>query len=154
MTMTVARSGLTCPPLWSETPCELWTGCLDDKGYGRQNRKGQSRRVHRARFEARFGPIPAGMEPDHLCRNRACMNTAHLELVSHRVNVLRGEAPSSHAARRTECDRGHSFDEGTTHERADHWGRRCRRCDRERKRAERAQHRATLPPTVGDAPVS
>ena len=49
------------------------------------------------------GTIPQGLVIDHLCRNKSCVNPAHLEAVTNTENVLRGEAPSAKAARKTHC---------------------------------------------------
>jgi hypothetical protein len=80
-----------------EDGCWIWTAFLHSDGYGRfhtkdANRKTIGRLVHRITYEELVGPIPEGLELDHLCRNRACCNPEHLEAVTHRVNVQRGEA--------------------------------------------------------------
>jgi hypothetical protein len=49
--------------------------------------------AHVFAYESYYGPLPAGMEPDHLCSNTLCCNPLHLEAVSHRTNVLRGRSP-------------------------------------------------------------
>jgi hypothetical protein len=63
--------------------------------------------AHRIAYELEIGPIPEGLEIDHLCRNPICVNPAHLEPVTHRENVLRGEATSAQNARKAHCIRGH-----------------------------------------------
>lgn len=72
------------------TRCWCWKGGTDASGYGRSryNRKGCS--AHRRAWLQLVGPIPDGLEADHLCRNRACVNPAHMELVTHTENVRRG----------------------------------------------------------------
>jgi HNH endonuclease len=74
------------------------------------------------------GPVPEGLELDHLCRNRACVNPAHLEPVSHRENVLRGASFAAINAVKTHCIHdGHPFDDVNTIVRPE--GRRgCRAC--------------------------
>jgi hypothetical protein len=73
--------------------CWLWTGYLTTKhpnGYGRFKIGEKGTLAHRLTWETLAGPIPAGMEIDHLCRVRRCCNPAHLEPVTHQENVLRG----------------------------------------------------------------
>jgi hypothetical protein len=75
--------------------CWLWRGAVLKTGYGRISlgalKDGQGL-VHRLMYEHVRGPIPAGMELDHLCRVRHCCNPAHVEPVPHAVNVRRGAA--------------------------------------------------------------
>lgn len=74
-----------------ETGCLVWQGLLGSTGrYGRISVGNRDMYVHRAAWELENGPIPEGLELDHRCRNRACVNTAHLELVTRKENVRRG----------------------------------------------------------------
>jgi len=92
-------------------------------------------------YEHHVGPIPAGFHIDHLCRNRACANPAHLEAVPPRVNILRGVGMSAIHARQTECVNGHPFDISNTLFLPD--GERCcRACNRERQRQLRRRRAA------------
>lgn len=75
--------------------CWLWSGHKDQKGYGRFYWKGLNEYAHRWAYEYFVGAVPVGLELDHLCRNRGCVNPAHLEAVTHRVNVARGTSPSA-----------------------------------------------------------
>lgn len=112
-------------------PCREWTG-YTAKGYGRlyDGLIKRSDRTHRIAWRLYVGPIPDGMELDHLCRNTRCAEVRHLEPVIHRVNVLRGEAPAAVAARSQECRRGHEYTaENTRVERSGR--RRCLTCERE-----------------------
>lgn len=87
--------------------CWEWTASLDRDGYGRISAGGTGRSplaAHRVAYELLVGPIPEGMEIDHLCRNRACVNPLHLEAVTAKVNVER-----SALAAKTHCKRGHSY---------------------------------------------
>ena len=89
--------------------CWLWTGCIGH-GYGQiwaGNKRNKS--AHRVMYEAFRGPVPAGLELDHLCRVTACCNPFHLEAVSHTVNVQRGTrgGPTLINANATECKYGH-----------------------------------------------
>jgi hypothetical protein len=65
------------------TPCWKWRGFINEKGYGRQNGK----MAHKLEWEASRGKVPTGFELDHMCRNRWCINVAHLRLTTHRQNM-------------------------------------------------------------------
>lgn len=86
--------------------------------------------AYRASWEHFVGPVPAGHEVDHLCKNPKCINPKHLEPVLPYVNnVLRSNSPAAVAARKTECSQGHPFDEQNTYVRKDGCGKRvCRMC--------------------------
>lgn len=105
--------------------CHVWQGAKNEKGYGLFQAAGhRCVRAHRWIYEHTHGPIPEGLEPDHTCRNRACVRTTHLELVTHRENVLRGEGVAAVNARKTQCIHGHPFDS------AEGRRRRCLTCKR------------------------
>lgn len=93
--------------------CWWWTaGCSSD-GYGsfhvEVDGKRASRGAHAVAYELCIEKVPEGLEIDHLCRNRRCVNPAHLEPVPHKENVHRGEAGAL-CARRTHCPQGHTYD--------------------------------------------
>lgn len=116
--------------------CWRWTGQTDKDGYGivspyRQNQK----KAHRVSFELFEGPIPAGMQIDHLCRVRSCVNPDHLLPVTCHENIVRGDTGTRDA--RTACPAGHPYDEINTLRNA-RGHRQCRTCHRERERARRA----------------
>lgn len=96
--------------------CWVWKAYRDRHGYGHISVYGRrSLLAHRVSYEAFVGEIPQGLTLDHLCRNRACVNPAHLEPVTARENSLRGASPAANYARQTECLRGHPFDEANTY---------------------------------------
>ena len=89
------------------TPC--WTITTNDK-YGKVYLHGMGYKAHRFFYAWLIGPLPIGQEHgelDHLCRNTRCVNPAHIELVSGRVNCLRGVGPTAKNARKTHCLKGH-----------------------------------------------
>lgn len=88
--------------------CWQWIGTLNRKGYGRFSLKQRALSAHRFSYELFCESIPADLEIDHLCRNRACVNPDHLEPVTHRTNVLRSpDNPISVGANRDTCSAGH-----------------------------------------------
>lgn len=112
--------------------CWEWTGSRGLKGYGLVNRQRRLRKAHQLMYEMMIGPIPDGLEPDHLCRNKGCVRPDHIEYVTHQENMRRSHAPMGVNARKTHCLRGHEFtDENTLNRGA---GRReCRTCKKERR---------------------
>lgn len=89
--------------------CWVWTGALNSAGYGVIGLGGRSAGVgyvHRVMFERAHGPIPEGLEVDHLCRTRSCANPAHLEAVTRTENNRRMLVNRN---RVTHCKRGHDL---------------------------------------------
>jgi hypothetical protein len=108
--------------------CWLFISSHCKAGYGSVgDGRGRVTKAHQMAYETLVGPVPAGLELDHLCRVRCCCNPAHLEPVTHAENMRRGER-----ANRPACPSGHRYDEQNTI-----WydGRRyCRECSRRRNR--------------------
>ncbi len=99
--------------------------------------------VHRVTYETFVGPIPEGLEIDHLCRNRLCCNPVHLEAVTRKENVRRGLACAL-KPKKTHCSRGHVLNEKNLVIRA-YRGRsyrECRICELIRCHEHRARKRA------------
>jgi len=87
-----------------ERGCWVWQNACNNKGYGQVGVGGKVCSTHRVAYELLVGPIPAGLHIDHLCRNRACCNPAHLEPVTNKVNSERSER-----ATKTRCVRDHAL---------------------------------------------
>lgn len=90
------------PHIWNQAvdgpgDCRTWAGALNPEGYGRAVYRGKSMGAHRAAYLSAVGPIPEGLTIDHLCRNRACINPAHLEPVTQSENTRRGDTYEAHA---------------------------------------------------------
>lgn len=106
----------------AENGCWLWEGALNPSGYGAVNGQPVNGKIntqaHRHSYEVFVGTIPEGMELDHLCKNRRCVNPDHLEPVTHLINVRRGDACR---ATDTHCANGHLYEDGT-------WRRVCILC--------------------------
>lgn len=114
--------------------CWLWNGYVHPTtGYGMFTIKGVgSRPAHRLVYEELVGPIPEGLEIDHLCRVRHCVNPDHLEPVTRHTNIIRGDGPRitrERAARRTHCKHGHEYAVVGRYS-----GYRCAECGRQQAR--------------------
>lgn len=122
----------------TQTGCWNWTASRVPAGYAQFRLHGRRDYGHRAAYELLVGPIPAGLQLDHLCRNRGCVNPDHLEPVTNRVNGLRGVSPCAVNAAKTHCVNGHPFDAQHTYFRKDRPGRRqCRTCSNNARQAKR-----------------
>jgi hypothetical protein len=119
--------------------CLLWKGYLSVGGYGRFSMSDGERclsvMAHRGAYVLNRGPIPVGLELDHLCRIRACGNWDHLEPVTGKENSHRGMAPRMKLWRARKCLNGHSLEGNQL--RSGH----CRICERARHQAWRAMRK-------------
>lgn len=107
--------------------CWLWTaGC--SKGYGVYRIGEKTGQAYSHSYKTLIGPVPEGLELDHLCRTPCCVNPAHLEPVTHGVNLLRGNTINAKNATKTHCKRGHN------NWRIRKTGRYCRTCGTENMR--------------------
>lgn len=90
--------------------CHVWTGAIHCKtGYGRVYFGGKDRYAHQVAMEVGGVPVPAGLVIDHICRNRRCVNPAHLRAVTNRENVLSGTGITAGNVTKTACPRGHTL---------------------------------------------
>jgi hypothetical protein len=147
------------------TGCWVYTGYISPNGYGQVVRRPRKYQAHRYTYEQVVGPIPEGLDLDHLCRNRACCNPDHLEPVTRRENCLRGLCGHITGAKnkaKTHCPQGHEYNEANT--RYCKGERSCRVCAREsapkhctldkdklnaRRRQLRAERKGLLSPLLG-----
>jgi hypothetical protein len=130
----------------SADECWLWTASKrKNTGYGQFHEGGPGDRVrnaHRVAYELLVGDVPEGLQLDHLCRNRACVNPAHMEPVTSAENTRRGMSPTIVAARENRCLRGHEFTPENTIRKPDRPWRTCRICTNAAARARRAARKA------------
>ncbi len=111
-------------------PCWEWLCPPNDNGYGYFWHEDKKRLVHRFSYGLFVAEIPDELVIDHLCRNRICCRPDHLEPVTDRVNILRGEGLAARNALATECYQGHPYDEENTYWYPD-GSRGCRECRRQ-----------------------
>ena len=123
-----------------ENGCWTWTAARDPANYGRVNWQRRAQFSHRLVWTLLRGPIADGLVIDHLCRTRKCVNPAHLEAVTQRENIIRGEL-GKEREKSLRCGHGHEFTpENTSYDKR---GRRnCRTCKNTRARRRYAERGA------------
>ncbi len=125
----------------TEDGCWKWTGTPHPAGYGSFQFRQASYLAHRVAYTWLKEPIPEGLDIDHLCRVRICVNPEHLEPVTRQVNLLRGHGVTAGNAAKTHCKHGHEFTEANTY--IDNLGcRYCRACRAQWRREKRAAQKA------------
>lgn len=126
------------PGQYAELPCWEWTASLTLAGYAQFWTGTRQQMGHRFAYEEMIGAIPPGLELDHLCRVRSCVNPYHLEPVTRQVNLSRGLGCA-----RTACPQGHAYDTKNTWVGQGRFAgmRLCRTCDRDGHAARRAARR-------------
>jgi hypothetical protein len=112
-----------------------WGGTHDRLGYGWVSINNRKYPAHRVIYTLIRGAIPAGLVIDHLCRQPGCVNPNHLEAVTHRENVMRGNVPCAEQ----KCRRGH--DKSNPYINPTSGARACRTCRYETNRRWADEHR-------------
>ena len=113
--------------------CWNWVGYLSKDGYARISINGIQSYGHRLSYQYWKGNIPNGLQLDHLCRNRKCVNPNHLECVTTQENIRRGFSIATINSLKTHCKRGHEYTVKNTWYRKDRTGRFCKKCWRDKK---------------------
>lgn len=120
--------------------CWIWTGGSSRNGYGQTKFGGRNWMAHRIFYTYFVADVPDGLDLDHLCRTRSCVNPWHLEPVTRSENLLRSDSVGIYGRHRRACPQGHPYDETNTAHRN---GRRhCKACDRARAARSRARKAA------------
>lgn len=107
--------------------CWYWLGALDRDGYAQFRLDGRAPMAHRVAYEHFVAKIGDGLEIDHLCKNRSCVNPTHLQPVPHAENVRRGDA-GKWLAQKTHCPVGHLYSQENTRFKKRGVGRSARMC--------------------------
>lgn len=120
--------------------CWLWTGATAGEGYGVFWVPGAGQTyAHRVSHQMFVGPIPDGLEVDHLCSNRLCVKPTHLEAVTGDENKRRAR---ERAGTTDQCPHGHPYDDVNTYV-APSGARNCRLCSRLRRRKNNTLEKAS-----------
>lgn len=132
---------------FTQGDCWVWAAGRNNYGYGVVDDEGRKKVAHRLVFELLVGPIPHGLHLDHLCRNRGCVNPAHLEPVTQRTNLLRGTGVTAKCAAKTHCGKGHPLSGDNLYV-YPNGKRRCRTCKRAQDKKQHQKKLAEVRSTV------
>lgn len=112
-----------------EGGCWIWNGKIGHNGYGHVTVNYRSKLVHRFFYEELRGPIPVGLQIDHLCDTRACANPSHMKVVTAKENQARTYSCTAINARKTHCPSNHPLS-GANLYICPRGRRNCRECRR------------------------
>lgn len=126
-----------------QTGCWLWTGAPGKDGYGAFKFGNKQIGAHRWIMKYLKGPLTSKQHIDHLCRVKHCVNFDHLEVVTGRINTLRGIGPTAINARKSKCLRGHPLRGKNLYNDAS-GGRVCKACNKIRVLKHKARKEAGL----------
>lgn len=126
--------------------CWLWMGCLNTHGYAKFQVSGHGIAGSRWAYQHFVGLIPEGLQIDHKCRVRCCVNPDHLRPLTQKENILCGIGAAALNAQKTHCVNGHEFNKANTylHVRLGTLRRCCRICQSENKRLRRKHRKMDL----------
>lgn len=124
----------------SDSGCWIWMAAQDGRGYGAVWTGRSMGKAYRFVYESLVGPVPSGLQLDHLCRVTLCVNPAHLEPVTPAENARRG-LTGAHLKERTHCPRGHDYAENAYSIPSRPNARYCQACNREKSAERRARQR-------------
>lgn len=139
LTTLFSRLYISKTHTYNKEPCWEWTGKKNNEGYGCVSDYSTGKRlvfpVHRIAYHFFASPLSVFSRCDHLCKNRICFNPLHLEAVTEKENILRGDGICAQYARRDHCTQGHVFTMENTRLSRDKKGRLsrvCKTCKQER----------------------
>ncbi|WP_199822320.1 HNH endonuclease signature motif containing protein [Streptomyces albus] len=129
-----------------ESGCWVFTGAKIPTGYGLIGYRRKMTYAHRLSYELFFGAIPDGLVIDHVkargCRHRSCVNPRHLQPVTQKTNLRRGNTLAAANAAKTHCPQGHEYTPENTYDYGR--GRVCKTCRRESMHKYKARKRMEL----------